>query len=257
MSEQQPEQQFPNGNVANEGDAPQYPAPSQPAEPATGQNPLYAPGDDVPAAEPTAGTPLVVEPVPAGQETPYANNPNKHRDQPADPTEAGTTSGTGAYSASAPAGEQPGNVIGTSNTDPTPGSTRALAGTGPDRESGSATRATTETDPGCAMVAENQQAEPFQADEPRTLPSVPVPAWHHATSNETPPQKTGVVTAAGTHAGILVRFKDALAHLENFFARHPELRGYEAELKSNLATMEKHNAPAEPVSPATEERETA
>lgn len=88
-----------------------------------------------------------------------------------------------------------------------------------------------------------EQAEPFRADEPGTLAPGGQP-YGYAVDADAPPEETGVVTADGTHESVLVRFKDVLAHVENFLARHPEVRGFEADLKSGLATIEKHGGPA-------------
>jgi hypothetical protein len=49
-----------------------------------------------------------------------------------------------------------------------------------------------------------------------------------------------VLTADGTHPSVLVRLRDVVAHVENFFARHPELRALESDLKSGVATIERH-----------------
>jgi hypothetical protein len=97
-------------------------------------------------------------------------------------------------------------------------------------------------DPATPAPAEPEPAAP---DEPTTVAPVttaPVP--------DAPPQETGVVTAASAHPSVMVRFRDVLAHIENFLARHPELRGLEADLKSGLATIEQQGGPAAPGSAA-------
>jgi hypothetical protein len=89
------------------------------------------------------------------------------------------------------------------------------------------------------------------ADEPTTLQPVPPGP---VVDTETPPQETGVVTAAGTHPRVMVRLRDVLAHVENFLARHPELRVLEADLKSGIATIEQHGNPAVPVSDTADQQ---
>lgn len=93
-------------------------------------------------------------------------------------------------------------------------------------------------------------AVPPAADEPATVPSVPeeAPAGDGTGSA---PQPGGVVTAEATHPSVLVRLRDVIAHVENFLARHPELRALgESDLKSGLATIERHSAGTAPAQPA-------
>jgi hypothetical protein len=90
-------------------------------------------------------------------------------------------------------------------------------------------------------------AEPFRADEPTTYPAVPSAVM----DTDVPPSETGVITSDSVHPSVLVRLADVARYVENFLARHPELRGLESDIKSGLAAIERH-APAAPGSPASQ-----
>jgi hypothetical protein len=93
-----------------------------------------------------------------------------------------------------------------------------------------------------APAAPEPEPEPAPAaDEPSTL--APVPPDVPQDENAAAPEETGVITASGTHPRVLVALRDVLAHVENFFARNPHLRGqHEADLKSALNTLERRNS---------------
>jgi hypothetical protein len=112
------------------------------------------------------------------------------------------------------------------------------------------TPVTTPDPTGSGSVQDGGPVEP-SGDEPTTLePVAPGPV----VGTDTPPAETGVITAAGTHGSVMVRLHDVLAHVENFLARHPELRALESDLKSGIATIERHGGPAAPVSDTADQQ---
>lgn len=93
-------------------------------------------------------------------------------------------------------------------------------------------------EPSPAPAADPAPAVP---SEPTTAEAVPADPQAGDAPDPADSQPGGVVTADGTHPSVLVRFRDVLAHVENFIARHPELRALlESDFKSGLATIEKH-----------------
>lgn len=95
---------------------------------------------------------------------------------------------------------------------------------------------------------ESDQPEPVPADEPVVITPVeqpdPSPEQAGPTSDAPPAEaSSGPPPAAPDGQTFLVRLEDVLAHVRNWFARHPEVaREAETELSSAITTSERLDA---------------